>query len=104
MLWLIILAQLFRKLIYQRYLEKHMLNMQNAIGGFKSCGIEPFNSQIFQYHYFAASATIDGPLVIENNINNDSSLTPNTIDYATICQPGPSTTDGLEVILPPTIS
>lgn len=77
--------------------------MQNAISGFKSCGIEPFNSQIFQDQDFAASATTDRPLVIENNIN-DSSLTPNTIDYATICRPGPSTADGLQVILPPTIN
>jgi len=31
-------------------------------------------------------------------------ILPPRIDYATICQPGPSTTDGVEVILPPTIS
>lgn len=48
--------------------------MQNAISGFKSCGIEPFNSQIFQDQDFPASATTDRPLVIENNINIDSSL------------------------------
>jgi len=56
--------------------------MQNTISRFKFCGIEPFNSQIFHDQDFAASATTDRPIVIENNINNDSSLTPNTIDYA----------------------
>lgn len=89
-------------------------NMHNAISGFKSCGIEPFDPNIFQKHDFAASATTDIPLVIDSDINIDPSLTlethptiPQTIDYATMCQPGPSTADGLEihnVILTPTIS
>lgn len=48
--------------------------MYNAINGFKSCGIEPFNPNIFQENDFAASATTDRPLEIGCDINIDQRL------------------------------
>lgn len=44
-------------------------NMHNAISGFKLCGIEPFNPDIFQEHDFAAATTTERPLILENDDN-----------------------------------
>lgn len=40
-------------------------NMHNAISGFKSCGIKPFNRNIFGEHDFTAAATTERPLLLK---------------------------------------
>lgn len=99
--------------------------MHNAISGFKSCGV-PFNNNIFQEHNFAASATTERPLINENEVNvfenitletetpilvehktnlspciipgetQSNHITDDSIDIVSMCQPGPSTKDGLQ--------
>jgi len=43
----------------------------NAINGFKACGIEPFNANIFPDEEFAAAATTDKPLCEETTITHE---------------------------------